>query len=153
MESARARGANLICSKNRLVSELDFLREVQAFASSIRKVRCVVGRDFDGAIKPDAVSIAVMTQDYADNDHSFANLRERLRTHLMSKSEATLRELMIGEPSYVEIDVNVWADTKNTDHAFELQEELRRRIAEYLDPFPAAAAAAGRLACCRMKPS
>lgn len=134
VESARARGANLICSKNRLVSELDFLREVQAFASSIRKVRCVVGRDFDGAVKPDAVSIAVMTQDYADNDHSFANLRERLRTHLMSKSEATLRELMIGEPSYVEIDVNVWADTKNTDHAFELQEELRRRIAEYLDP-------------------
>lgn len=134
VESARARGANLICSKNRLVSELDFLREVEAFASSIRKVRCVVGRDFDGAEMPDAVSIAVMTADYADSDHSFAALRERLRAHLMSKSEATLRELMIGEPSYVEIDVGVWADTRNTDHAFELQEELRRQIADYLNP-------------------
>ena len=135
VESARERGANLICSKNRLVSELDFLREVQAFASSIRKVRCVVGRDFDGYPMPDAVSIAVMTEDYTESSHVFANLRDRLRAHLMQKSEATLQELLIGEPSYVEISVSVWAGTEDPDHAFELQEKLRRQIEDYLDPF------------------
>lgn len=135
VESARERGANLICSKNRLVSELDFVREVKAFASSIRKVRCVVGRDFDGYPMPDAVSIAVMTKDYRENDHAFANLRDRLRAHLMQKSEATLQELLIGEPSYVEISVSVWAGTEDPDHAFELQEILRQQIKDYLDPF------------------
>lgn len=134
VDSARARGANLICSKNRLVSELDFLREVEAFSSSIRKVRCVVGKDFDGAKRPGAVSIAVMSEDYEESDRSFANLRDRLYSHLMEKSEATLRELLIGEPSCVEISVSVWAETANLDKTLEIQETLRRRIAEYLNP-------------------
>ena len=134
VESARARGANLICSKNRLVSELDFLREVEAFSSSVKKVRCVVGEDFDGTKRPDAVSIAVLTEDFEDSDRSFANLRDRLYSHLMGKSEATLREMLIGEPSCVEISVSVWAETNDLERTLEIQETLRRRITEFLNP-------------------
>ena len=134
VESARERGANLICSKNRLVSELDFVREVRAFAASVRKVRCLAGCDFEGRPRRGAVSIAVMLADYAANNHAFLNLRDRLRAHLLKRCEATLEDLFLGEPIYVEISVSVWAETANPARAFEEQERLRRRIAEYLDP-------------------
>jgi hypothetical protein len=47
-ESATLRGANIVSSKYRLVSELDFVREVKSFSTAIDKVKCVVGRDIDG---------------------------------------------------------------------------------------------------------
>ena len=68
-------------------------------------------------------------------DEARAYLREpTLRAHLLERCEATLEDLFLGEPVYVEISVSVWAETANPAGAFEEQERLRRRIAEYLDP-------------------
>ena len=107
---------------------------MRAFAASVRKVRCLAGCDFEGRPRRGAVSIAVMLEDYAANNHAFLNLRDRLRAHLLERCEATLEDLFLGEPVYVEISVSVWAETANPAGAFEEQERLRRRIAEYLDP-------------------
>jgi len=136
IESAHMRGANIISSKNRLISELDFVREVKAFSTAIDKVKCVVGRDIDGRQNDRLVSLAVMMKDYTDGAYSFNSLRDRLRERLLKKCEATLTKetLLLTEPVYIEISVDVWAETKSTDKYFEIQNFIKDSITAFLEP-------------------
>jgi hypothetical protein len=135
-ESAHLRGANIVSSKYRLVSELDFVREVKSFSTAIDKVKCVVGRDIDGRRNDKLVTIAVMMRDYADGAYSFNSIRDRLRERLLSNCEATLeaQNLILCEPIYVEISVDVWAETRWVDNVFEIQSTVRSAIEEFLNP-------------------
>lgn len=136
MENARRRGANIINSRNRLVSELDFVREVRAYSGAVDKVKCVVGFDPEGKRSEKQVTVAVMMRDYAGGAYSFSSVKDRLREHLLKKCEATLpkTDLVIAEPSYVEISVDVWVRTSDADRTFEIQNIVREQIRAFLEP-------------------
>ena len=135
VENARLRGAGRINSKDRLVSELDFVREVRSFSGGIDKVKCVVGAGPDG-LRGNFVTVAVMMRDYAEGAYSFNGIRERLRRHLLQKCEATVPEnaLIVIEPSYVEISVDVWVCAPDADRTFEIQNRIRNGLREFLEP-------------------
>lgn len=137
MASARARGANLLSSRGRLVSQLDFVRAVQAFSASIEKVKCQAGRSIDGSYDPALITIAAMTRDYRDGAYSFNHIREPLRRRLLSQCDATVTPdcLVLTEPVYVEISVDVWAKVDNTSRAFDIQSLIETSIEAFLDPF------------------
>ena len=136
VESAHLRGASLYSGRGRLVSELDFVREVRAFSTSIEKVKCAAGVDLDGAPAPGTVTIAVMTRDYADGGYSWASIRDRLRERLLARCEATLSagRLLLAEPVYAEISVDVWAQADDAARAFDVQNLIRDSIDAFLDP-------------------
>ncbi|MCI8478897.1 MAG: hypothetical protein HFE97_11310 [Oscillospiraceae bacterium] len=136
LSSAQRRGANLLCSRGRLVSQVDFYREVAAFSDAIAKVKCLTGVDLDGRREPALVTIAVMMKDYASGSYSFHSLKDRLRQRLLSRCEATLDpgRLILSEPIYVSISLTVWAETADAHRAFELQTLIQQAIDEFLDP-------------------
>ena len=134
VENAQIRGANLVNTKNRLVSELDFAREIKAFSSSIDKVKCIINQNVNGEKEKGLVNAAIMMKDYENGAYSFSNLKERLHQHLLSKCEATLTKIYLNEPVYVEISVCVWAETNNMDQSFEIQDSLKTCIRNFLDP-------------------
>ncbi|MEG0178372.1 MAG: hypothetical protein RR654_02365 [Oscillospiraceae bacterium] len=130
------RGANLINGHNRLVSQLDYLRETNAFADNIAKVRCITGYNPEGQQVAGMIAIAVMTTDYMDGAYSFSALRDRLTEHLLSRSEATVctENLLVTEPVYVSISVDVWVEVNDLARAFDVQNLIRDRISEFLNP-------------------
>ncbi|MEG1973224.1 MAG: hypothetical protein RR315_08675, partial [Oscillospiraceae bacterium] len=130
------RGANLISGHNRLVSQMDYMRETEAFADNIAKVRCITDCNPDGRQAPGMIAIAVMTCDYMDGAYSFAALRDRLTKRLLSRSEATVcsENLLVTEPVYVSISVNVWVEVNDLSRAFDVQNLIRERISEFLNP-------------------
>lgn len=136
IESAHQRGANMINSQNRLVSELDFVREASSFSTSIAKVKCVVGEDIEGEKSDDIVSVVLMMQDYADGSYSFNSIKDRLKNELLSNCETTLSNdtLKITEPIYVKISVDVWIELENEDNFFEVQNTIKESIDQFLDP-------------------
>ncbi len=136
VESARIRGANLISAQDRLVSALDFQRAVQSYSSVIAKVRCIPGQALNGRKDGRVVSVVVMMQDYYAGSYSFNNLKKPLSEYLIEHCEATVSEddLYLTEPVYIELSVDVWAETAREDQAFHIQNMLSDRIAEYLDP-------------------
>lgn len=136
VESAHRRGANIYSGRGRLVSQLDFVREVRAFSTSIEKVKCAAGVDLDGRPAPGAVTVAVMMRDYADGGYSWASIRDRLRERLLSRCEATLSAgaLILAEPVYTEITVDVWAQADDAARAFDVQNLIRDSIDAFLDP-------------------
>ncbi|MCL1822992.1 MAG: hypothetical protein FWG44_02195 [Oscillospiraceae bacterium] len=139
VEKAVERGVNIINSKNRLVSELDFIREANAFSGMISQTECIIGKDADGNKKSGMVSLAVLMNDYADGSYSFEGIRERLKTRLLEKSEATLTEsdLFISEPVFVTITVDVWVKTSDFSAGFETQNFITEHIRNFIEPVQA----------------
>lgn len=135
-EGAQKRGCNLFCSRGRLVSQTDFVREVEAFSSAIQQVRCVAGVDIDGVENPSLVTIAVMMRDYADGAYSFHSIRGPLRRRLLSQCEATLAPecLILSEPVYVSISLSVWAEADDPHLSFSLQTLIQDELDRFLDP-------------------
>lgn len=136
VESARARGANILSSRGRLISQMDFVRAVQAFSATIEKVKCLAGRDLDGSFDPALITIAAMTRDYRDGAYSFNHIREPLRQRLLAQCDATVTSdcLVLSEPVYVEISVDVWAKVDDTSRAFDIQNLIENSIIDFLDP-------------------
>lgn len=134
--SAHRRGANIVSGRNRLVSQLDYVREVSAFSDAIEKVRCVAGRDLNGQEAPGQITIAVLMRDYADGAYSFNSIKERLMERLLERSEATVtrQELVLTEPVYVEISADVWAVADDAHRSFDVQNLIRDSLNTYLDP-------------------
>lgn len=136
LDSARRRGADILSGRGRLISELDYVRAVKAFSSTVEKVKCVAGVDIDGEPNPSMITIAVMTKDYDEGAYAFNNIREPLRRQLLERCEVTVEPemLVVAEPVYVEISVSAWVKAESAARAFDIQNLILDSIRSFLDP-------------------
>ena len=134
--SAHRRGANMVSSRNRLITKQDFIREVLTFSDSIAKAKCGIGRNIDGNIEPGVIAIAVMMKDYAQGSYSFHNITQRLKKRLVSASEITLEENQIHlmEPLYIEISLDIWVMPTDTQRSFDVQNMILQQVEGFLNP-------------------
>ncbi|MBQ2830036.1 MAG: hypothetical protein IJF15_03325, partial [Oscillospiraceae bacterium] len=136
LDSARRRGADIISGRGRLISEVDFVRAVRAFSSTVEKVKCLAGYTIDGREDPALITIAVMTRDYEAGAHSFNNIREPLRRVLLERCDATVAPecLVVAEPVYVEISLSVWVKADDAARAFDVQDLILESVRSFIDP-------------------
>lgn len=136
MEEALRRGTGMLNSRNRLVSALDYEREVLDFFHGVSQVKVVTGVRRDGTTQAGSLSVVVLMEDYKDGSGSFINLRNRLRKHLLSRCELTVDPelLEIVEPLYVEVSVEVWIQTTDAAGSFEVQQNFMNMLKDYFDP-------------------
>lgn len=133
---ALRRGTVMLGSRGRLVSVMDYEREVLAFCRDISQVRVVTGVCRDETVREGALSVVILMEDYMDGSASFLNLRKRLKEHLLSRSEMTVNPelLEIVEPLYMEVSVEAWIRTVGEENHFEVQQTFVDMLTAYLDP-------------------
>lgn len=136
VEDALRRGTVMLGSRSRLVSAMDYEREVLNFSHCIFGVRVVTGICPDGTVQEGAVSIVVLMEDYRDKTASFLGLKKSLKEHLLSRCELTVDPalLEIVQPLFVEVSVEAWVRTVDTEDRFEVQQNLVHMLTDYLDP-------------------
>jgi hypothetical protein len=140
MESVYAaveRGAGILNSGGRLVSEADYVREAENFSDMIGRAACLI--DEDGSVGDTRrVKVVLLMRDYAAGSWSFDNIAERLKADILRKCEATLmpEHIEISKPLFVAIHIDVWAHTENMKRRFEISAFIRERIAERIEPLP-----------------
>ena len=136
MEEALRRGTATLNSRKRLVSALDYEREVLDYSHGISQVKVITGERKDGSYDPEAISIVVLMEDYKDGRFSFINLRRRLKEHLLKRCELSVDPacLEIVEPLFVEVSVEAWIRVVSEDDSFEVQQALTEMLKNYLDP-------------------
>ena len=136
MEEALRRGTGMLNSRKRLVSAMDYEREVLDYSHGISQVKAITGIRKDGSFDPGAVSIVILMEDYKEGRFSFMNLRRRLKEHLLNQCELSVDPslLEIVEPLFLEVSVEVWIKVINEDDSFEVQQELTDMLTDYLDP-------------------
>ena len=130
------RGAGIMHSRGRLVSEGDYIRHVMEYSDSIDRTRVVIGSTIDGDYNPQNISIVLLMKDFADGAFSFHRIAAGLKKDLLENCEITVTEekLHIVEPIFVDISVCVWAMVMDMNDSFEVQNEVKSAISEYLNP-------------------
>ena len=137
LDHAMDRCAGIMHSREKLVSEADFERFAIEFSDSIDKCNVVVGktRDDDGESESD-ISIVLLMKDYADGAFSFHRVASVLKKEMYERCAITVapESLHIVEPIFVNVSVCIWAMVMDMDDAFEVQDEAKTVITEYLNP-------------------
>lgn len=135
-ESAHERGANMISGRGRLVSIYDYEREILAFSDAVEQVRCVAGVTPEGKPLPCALTIALLMSDYRNGNYSFRSIKERLHSHLLTRSEMTAdsESLILTEPLFVEITLDIWAVARDAQRSFDIQNAILDSVEDFLDP-------------------
>ena len=141
LDHALDRCAGIMHSRYRLVSETDYIRFCQEFSDSIDRTNIVTGLTIDGEDNPADISIVLLMKDYADGAFSFHRIAAQLHREMLSNCELTVsaENLHIVEPIFVDISVCVWALVMDMDDAFEVQNEVKSVLSDYLNPVKSAA--------------
>ena len=136
LDHAMIRCAGIMHSRERLVSETDFNRYVMDYSDSIDKCKVVIGLNKDGDSHADDISIVLLMKDYADGAFSFHRISAALQRDIYKRCAVTVDQesLSIVEPIFVTVSVSVWAMVMDMDDAFEVQNEVKSVLTQYLDP-------------------
>lgn len=135
IDSALKRGANILSSRRRLVSVKDYEREILSFSDNIEKISCVTGIDRNGERADSKVTFVLLLKDYKSGSYSFHNAAANLKKHLLQSCELMIapEELCLTEPVFVSVSVDVWAEIRDMDDGFEIQNRMKKCLEEYLD--------------------
>ena len=128
MEQALQRGANILKSRRKLISEDDYIQEILNFSDAIAKVRCVT--------KDDALTFVILLKDFEAGSYSFYNVASTLKEHLKKQCELTIapEDLSIVEPVFARVCVDLWVEVLHMDDGFEIQNLLKESLTTYLNP-------------------
>lgn len=128
LESTLRRGSNLLSGRRRLVSEQDYIRETLMYSDLIKDVALIDGEE--------AVSLALLMEDYRNGSFSFKSIEQGLREHLLHCCEMIYEaeELRIVEPVFVKISLELWIEHDLRKDIYELQQSWLRQMEEFLSP-------------------
>jgi hypothetical protein len=137
LENALKRGGNLISSRHRLVSVMDYEREILSYSDNICQVKTVLGLMKDGTWDDQAISFIILLEDYLDNPQTFYHMQGAMKEHLLTQSELSIHpdKLLLVAPLFVTISVEIWVEISNMEEAFEVQNRIREVLDEYLNPY------------------
>lgn len=124
------RGAAMLSSHDRLISEQDYVQAALAYSDAIAQAKC---------IRSKRIEVILLMQDHEKETGSFERVRAGLLSHMQKHCELTVAidEIDIVEPLFVKINVQAWIEviqTQNREEGFALQELYQSRLREYFDP-------------------
>ena len=128
-DMALNRGAALLSGRHRLISEQDYIREVMSFSGGIDQVKCVCGKN-------GSISLVLLMKDFEEGSYSFRNISRELEKYLLEQCELTVEpaELIIREPLFLKISMEVWAVAEHMNEAFDIRNLLSERIRSFFHP-------------------
>lgn len=136
VDEAMQRGANIISSRKRLVSEIDYVREIKSFSNLIEQVVCVSGCDSFGRTAEGMLTIILLLKDFYEGSFSFHQTQMNCKKHILEHCELTIpaESVNICEPMYVHVSVIAWIRALKIQDSFEIQSNLEHMLDEYLNP-------------------
>ncbi|MCR4891519.1 MAG: hypothetical protein K5989_05000 [Lachnospiraceae bacterium] len=136
VRNALRRGANLLYGRKRLVSIDDYIWEILNFSDSIDKAVCIPGETLDGLGRDSDLSFVLLMKDFMDGSFSFHRIADPLKAHLAESSSITVDKsrIHVVEPIFVEVSVSVWADLRDIDESFEIQNQMTEILKDYFNP-------------------
>lgn len=131
-DKALERGIGILNSRNHLVTERDFCREILNYSDGIEQVACVNGEMSD----QQEIFLVVLMKDYLNQNYSFRRMKEQLYPLIMSRCTMAIQEgnLKIMEPIFVTLAVEVWLQVEDEHRLFSKQTKIIERLESYINP-------------------
>ena len=100
-----------------------------SFSGGIDQVKCVCGKN-------GSISLVLLMKDFEEGSYSFRNISRELEKYLLEQCELTVEpaELIIREPLFLKISMEVWAVAEHMNEAFDIRNLLSERIRSFFHP-------------------
>lgn len=122
------RGAGMVSSHGRFITQDDYLRAVKGYSDLIHDVSCYnKNRD---------IYIIILMSDYKNGPDSFYKIKGELMKYLMERSSITVQaeNLHIEQPMFVDIHITVWIELTGDADAFAISSKIENSMEQYLNP-------------------
>lgn len=125
-----ARAASIIGSRNRLITEEDFVNAALMFSENVNQAACIV--------KDERISIVLLMEDYLNGSFSFKVTQDRMRESFLDSMPLSVDRdyFEIREPVFVRINLDLWIklDPGKKGQEFEIEKYWLKRITDFLNP-------------------
>lgn len=129
VDLAEFRGTHMISSSHRLITKKDYEKEVMSYSDNIVRTRCVIDDE-------NHIVIILLIKDCEDGMDTFSAIQNDLKEKLLTKCETTVSadKILIREPIFVELSVQLWGKCSGDEDMFMLQENVNECLSDYLKP-------------------
>ena len=106
------------------------------FSEIIEDVRIINDTDRYGNYSDGMMHVVLLMKDYMESSSSFYSIQHDLKKHLLKHCELSILQeyLLIEEPVFVELSVDVWISIVKLDDSFEIQNSVEEVLSNYLNP-------------------
>jgi hypothetical protein len=137
LDAAVNRGRARLSHRGRAVSAQDFEAIAAETSQGVLKVKCFSSMNAQGKKESGCVTLVILHRDYQADPGAFVRTRNRILESLQTKCDPLMLAsggLSIVEPHYTPVSVQLEASVPQSGENYRVQDELLRRIQDYLDP-------------------
>lgn len=136
LDKALLRGASLLSSGGRFVTEQDYLTEIMNYSDDIEKATIIKNVDKYGKYVEGQLNIVLLMKDYLESSSSFIRVENSLKKHLLKRCELSIlpSQLVVEEPIFVELCVDAWIMLTKLEDSFEVQSNVEKILEEFINP-------------------
>ena len=135
-ETAAAAISHMLRTRGRAVSAQDFKDIISDVSYGIRQVKCLSGIDPQGRQREDAVSIAILIDEYENGSHIFPGVRDAIEEKLLDCGflTPTGKTLILTQPRFVRMSARLWLECEKMEAAYDAQQQCLESIRAFIDP-------------------
>ncbi len=128
--------SNMLRTRLRAVTREDYFDIIAQVTYGVQRIKCMNGVDLLGNQREDALTIAVLIDEYEKGGHIFSSLKEDIRKRLISCSGLVPagKTLILTQPRFVRMSARIWLICERMEAAYDTQKQCMNEIARFIDP-------------------
>ncbi len=137
VEEAALRTVSNLRHRGRAVAAVDYENLALEASRAILRAECYCGRDERGLAAPGEVTLVILQRDYLAGRPFFDQVREQVASYIRSRAPGDLvatGKLHVVQPQFIALCCRIEAVVERFDDVYTVQQQMRERLREYLDP-------------------
>lgn len=128
--------ATLLRTRKRAVTESDYFDIISGTSYGVKSIKCISGIDLSGQSDENALTIAVLMDEYNKGSHIFSSVKDDIRDKLLECSDIVPmgKNLILSEPHFIKLNVRVWLELDRMENSFDLQNKALQNIKDFINP-------------------
>lgn len=136
IEAAVKRTSKLLSHREKAVTIKDYEEMISSAFASVKKVKCLPQLNARGEAEQDALTVAVLTEDYNKGNHTFLAYKEKITQYLIERSDINLLgcRLYLREPLFIKLAARIWIIVDDMERAYEYQQTIKEAVNAFFNP-------------------
>ncbi|MEG0763846.1 MAG: hypothetical protein RR424_08490 [Oscillospiraceae bacterium] len=128
--------SNMLRTRTRAVTGQDYFDIIAQVSYGVHRIKCLSGVNRLGEKDSDAITVALLIDEYDKGSHIFSSVKDTIRKKLMQTGSIVPlgKTLVLSQPYFVRFQALIWLETKTLDGAYDLQQQTLQDVQNFIDP-------------------
>ncbi len=128
--------SNILKTRGRAVTSQDYFDIISQISYCVKQIKCVSGINKNGEKDEELLTVALLIEEYEKGNHIFSAVKDSIHKKLLKSSNIVPmgKTLMLTQPQFIPYSVKIWINCNEYDDVYELQNNTRQIINEFIDP-------------------